>query len=142
MNIRHRGRFSAATLCAITVALMGAFTIGFAGPVHGLNSILLTTAFTPSHAAATTLHDFKVVEVTYTNTLSSPQAATIYASIVNQKGEIIAVSLQGTNLTAGSQVTFYFGFPQVPSGSYNMVMFAVSPTWVPISVSSSVAITV
>jgi hypothetical protein len=117
------------------------FAVGFAAPVHAVAPIQLTSAFTPSHAGPTTLSGFKVVEVTYTNTLTTPQAATIYASIVNQKGQMIAVSYQGTNLTAGSQGTFYFGFPQAPAGSYSVVMFAVSPSWVPISVPSSVPIT-
>jgi hypothetical protein len=125
----------------LAAGLFVALTVGLVSPAFGASPALLTTTFTPSHAAATTQDKFSGVEITYTNTLSSSQVALIYASLVNQAGETVGVSLFSQTLAASSQATFFFAFPQAPGGSYTVVILATAPGYVPISTPTSVPLT-
>jgi len=133
---------SSLAAAATVAALFGVMMIALAGPVNATAPVFLTTSFTPSHASDVAQDGFEGVEITFTNTLTTPQVALIFASLVNQNGETTGVSLFAQNFTAGSQATFFFAFPQAPAGSYTVQMLAVSPGYVPLSVATSVALTV
>ena len=105
-------------------------------------SAILTTSLVPSNGMQTTVEGFAGASVTFTNTLSTSESVVVYATTMNQAGQTAAVSLQGSTIPPGGSLTFFFSAPVGVSGSFDMLIFAATTTDIPLSVSTSVPITV
>jgi hypothetical protein len=107
----------------------------------GASSGLLTSSFKVTHAAGTTQLGYKGVSITFNNTLSVPKEIIVVGDLVNSKGQVTSMAIEGSNVTARSLATYFFAFPTAPAGGYTVLIFAATPAWVPISTLSSVSVT-
>jgi hypothetical protein len=102
---------------------------------------LLTTSMVPSNAAQTTQLGVPGAGITYSSVLASPEPVFVFGSILNQAGQTVSFSVQGSTVQAGGSATFFFGIPSGLHGNLKVVMFVTTLDMVPLSVSTTVAVT-
>lgn len=102
-----------------------------------------TTALAPSTLKETILQGYPGVLVDYNNTLSSSYTAAVFVDLTNSAGQVVSLSV-GSCAFSGSQTTscFVAFSPSTPSGSYKATVFVVSSSYVPLSVTSTLTVTV
>lgn len=127
----------AITLSGIPLLLFMATTASATSPPP-----FLTTGLTPSNGSQSTLNGYTGASITYTNTLSTSEPVFVFASVVNQQGQTVGVSLQSSTIASGASSTFFFSEPQLAHGAYTVTIFATTRTLVPLSVSTAVHIQV
>lgn len=119
------------------------FLVAALSPVAAATSQpVLTTALVPSNAGQATADGYPGASVTFTSTLSVPTPILVFGTTMNQSGQTIGVSVQGSTLRAGGSVTFFFSAPTGVRGTFHIVIFATTATRVPLSNSSAISVQV
>jgi hypothetical protein len=84
----------------------------------------------------------QAVNINYTNTSSSSfSPAFVYLSVQNTLGQTVGVFYATANINAGNVAPVYLVIFGVPTGHYTGVIFATTPTGIPISGASTIAMT-
>lgn len=117
---------------AVLAASLGGVAASSGGPVF--NNTLVAVS-----ATQTTVLGQHGVSVTYNNTLAQVVNATVFASFQNSAGNTVYYSFFTTSFQPKQEQTFFFG-PTLPSGSYSARIFAINWSDVPLSVTSTVQV--
>lgn len=95
---------------------------------------------TPSYS---TLGGFTGISATYTNNWNSAQSVVVFAVWKNSLGQTVAVSTGGLTLASGATATAFAPLASpLASGSYTVSVFVITTANNPVSVSSSISVTV
>ena len=145
MNVRCKsGRRSRIYLAAVVITEMAALVLMPTGPMlaEATSAGLLTNSMTPSNAGQTTVDGYPGASVTYTSNLSASESILVIGVVLNEVGQTVSLSVQGTNLAAQGSVEFFFSVPPGVSGNFTVDIFALTTNEVPLSVSTLVAVEV
>ena len=82
------------------------------------------------------------VTINYTSTYTSPFVAMVYLDVVNSAGQTVGVSIGSVNFSTNETIAAFVAFPSSGlNGTFTAKVFAVSNTGVPVSVTSSMNVT-
>jgi len=129
------------SLSAFAVAL-AFLALSLVSQTQAASPPLLTTGFTASNAAVVNSGGFRGVEITYTNNLNISETPLIYAIFVNNASQVVGISVPPiSTLAPGAKSTYFASFQHLPGGNYKMVFVATTRDFVPLSVPTTVPIT-
>jgi hypothetical protein len=112
-------------------------------PAVGASPKYLTTGITSSGLKETTLEGYQGVLVNYTSTYSSPFAAFVYMDVVNSAGQTVYWNLGYCSFQPIQKVGCFVAIgTTLLKGIYNVRIFATTNSSVPVSVTSSLQMTV
>ncbi|MDA4113667.1 MAG: hypothetical protein OK474_06450 [Thaumarchaeota archaeon] len=117
------------------VAVFGAHNAGGAGP-----QALFTTTLTPGQPQSTTLAGLPVVEIAYTDQINTSVTAVVYAAFHNSAGQVVYMTTAVLSLNEAvpeNAVLVIFG---LPTGEYQVTIFAVSSEGTVISPQSTISV--
>jgi hypothetical protein len=90
----------------------------------------------------TTIGQYTGVLVNYTNGFSTQFNSFVYMDLVNQAGQTVYWSVSTCSFSAGKGAQCFVAFSSAPSGNYTADLFATSESSVPVSTTSSLAVTI
>jgi hypothetical protein len=125
---------------AVTTCLLLSLTVVPVGYAAGLT--YPTSAITQSGMKETTIGQYTGVLVNYTNGLSTQFNSFVYMDLVNQAGQTVYWSVSTCSFSAGKEAQCFVAFSLAPSGNYTADLFATSESSVPVSTTSSLAVTI
>ena len=132
-------RFAFPCLLALLVFASSAAAI-FSAPtvVTGGPQVFFTTTLTAGQPQSTTLAGLKVVEIAYTDQLNTSLTAVVYAAFHNSAGQVVYMTTAVLTLNEAvpeNAVLVVFG---LPTGEYQVTIFAVASGGVIISPQSTI----
>lgn len=102
--------------------------------------VVLNNSLVATSASQTSVLGHQGVSVTYNNTLGQVVNATLFASFQNSGGNTVYISFFVSSFQPGKAQSFFFG-PNLASGNYTARIFAINQEGIPLSVTSSVKVT-
>jgi hypothetical protein len=134
-------RFALPGLLALLVlASSAAAAFGVPGTVGAGPQALFTTTLTAGQPQSTTLAGLPVVEIAYTDQINASVTAVVYAAFHNSAGQVVYMTTAVLSLKEAvpeNAVLVIFG---LPTGQYQVTIFAVSSAGTVISPQSTISI--
>jgi len=127
--------------CLLALLVLGssaAAVFGAPAVVTGGPQVFFTTTLTAGQAQSTTLAGLNVVEIAYTDQLNASLTAVVYAAFHNAAGQVVYMTTAVLTLKEAvpeNAVLVVFG---LPTGEYQVTIFAVSSGGVVISPQSTI----
>ena len=123
---------------AVTLVLLSAIL-----PVAGLSTAsYLTTGIKQSGMKQATIHGYSGILVNYTSSYSSSFTAFLYVNVVNSAGQTVYWNIASCSFNPNQMVPCFVTLSSsVPAGTYTARVFATSTSNVPVSVTSSLSVT-
>jgi hypothetical protein len=91
----------------------------------------------------TTIGGYTGISATYTNDWSASQNVIVFAVWKNSAGQTVAVSTGGLNLAVGATGTAFAPlFSPLPSGTYTVNIFVITTSNQPVSITTTISVTV
>jgi hypothetical protein len=134
-------RFALPILVALLVLASSAATV-FSVPnaVSAGPQALFTTTLTAGQPQSTTLVGLPVVDIAYTDQINASLTAVVYAAFHNSAGQVVYMTTAVLSLKEGipeNAVLVVFG---LPTGEYQVTIFAVSSGGAVISPQSTISV--
>ncbi len=107
-------------------------------PVTGLTA----TTLTPGTPYQTTINGQPTVAISFVNTYSSQLTAIVFATVQNSAGQTVYITTATITPMSEQNVTAYLVLAGLPSGTYTVTLFAITPTGVAISPVATETVTV
>ena len=109
----------------------------------GEGQCVSTSCFTVSASPTkTTINNQPVVQASYTNTANAQITGIVYGVVRNAAGQTVQFTTATITPAAGQSVTAFLFLAGLPSGTYSVTVFAITPAGVAISTSSTVSVTI
>lgn len=138
--LRHELRVGFAGMSILILGILLLSNVGVS-PATAAVQATLTTSLVPSNASQMTLEGVIGASVTFNNTLSTSETVLIFGSVLNQEGQVISYSFQGSTIASGSSIAYFFSIPVGVQGNFHVIVFATTTSFIPLSNSISVAVT-
>jgi hypothetical protein len=137
----HTCRLGASALIAVALALL------LPVQVQGAQASTTESCQLPALASIgdplyTQLGPYDVIEISYTNLCGGNVTAIVFVVVHNMLGQTVEISTGTLQLVAGANGTAYGVLFGLPDGEYSGTLFAVAPSGVAISLTTTVAFTV
>ena len=109
------------------------------GPtVYSVNDPYLTTTLTSGKPIQTSINGYNAIALNYTNTMTTPILAVIWASVQNQAGQTVATFVSTNNLPPGQTAPAVIAVTGLLANTaYTARIFALTTSGVPISTTST-----